>query len=302
MTRRLSRRDFVLAGMAGVTLGGVGVARLLDGDAPSAPAARPSPCTPPPATSTRPAPNTRLEAVDAGIVLRHGDGPGGCDAIGARDVVAWIHEDRWYLHYDGAGPQGWLLCLATSDDGRTWTKHGPVLDFGPPGSPDAGSASYGIPVPTPQGWHLFYLGAASSTGPPDRVPAAPYVTLKARGPGPMGPWTKQPEVIPFTPQPGTYSAFGASPGAVVSVDGEYSQFFSAAADTPLQRTVGRARTRDLDAGPRALGSAAQGGGARQPQLLLVAAHRRAALDRPCGGPDCALLRRSARYLHVARRP
>jgi len=240
---KLTRRDFVLAGVAGAALGGAGVARLLEHDDPPPP--RPA-CPPRPEPSVRPAPNRRLEAADTGVVLRHGDGPGGCDAVGARDVVAWRYEDRWYMHYDGGRATGWPLCLATSDDGRVWTKHGPVLELGPPGSPDAGSASYGIPVPTPQGWHLFYLGAGSNTGPPEGVPAAPYVTLKAHGPGPMGPWEKQPGVIPFAPQPGTYYAYGASPGAVISVGDEYSQFFAAAAGDPLQRTVGRARTRDLD--------------------------------------------------------
>ena len=38
------------------------------------------------------------------------------------------------LHYDGAGPKGWLACLATSKDLVNWTKHEPVLDFGAQGS------------------------------------------------------------------------------------------------------------------------------------------------------------------------
>ena len=34
----------------------------------------------------RPAATRRWETTDLGIVLRHGDGPGGCDRYGSRDV------------------------------------------------------------------------------------------------------------------------------------------------------------------------------------------------------------------------
>ncbi len=57
----------------------------------------------------RPAAHYRLEAQDQGVVLRHGHGPGRCDALGARDV--WIYKagGMYYLHYDGVGPKGWLV-------------------------------------------------------------------------------------------------------------------------------------------------------------------------------------------------
>ncbi len=38
----------------------------------------------------RPAATLRMDAKDHGIVLRHGDGPGKCDILGARD--AWVFE------------------------------------------------------------------------------------------------------------------------------------------------------------------------------------------------------------------
>jgi len=55
----------------------------------------------------RPAATLRLEAKDQGVVLKHGDGPGQCDMLGARDV--WVYESggTYYMHYDGAGPKGW---------------------------------------------------------------------------------------------------------------------------------------------------------------------------------------------------
>lgn len=199
----------------------------------------------------RPCATQRLDALDTGgPVLLYGDGPGGCDVYGARDV--WVYQDgrgALYMNYDGAGVQGWLACLATSDDGTHWTKHGPVLQLGAPGSDDGGSASYGVTYKAgPGDWHMFYLGTPNTTPPPDRIPSFPYLTLKAHGPGPAGPWTKQPDVVPFRPQPGTYYSETASPGQVVSHLGEYLQFFSASTlnAAGIQRTIGIARTTDLN--------------------------------------------------------
>jgi len=51
----------------------------------------------------RPAAPLRMEAKDHGVVLRHGDGPGNCDILGARDVWMFEHQGTYYMHYD-AGP------------------------------------------------------------------------------------------------------------------------------------------------------------------------------------------------------
>jgi len=197
----------------------------------------------------RPVATQRLDATDAGRVLLHGDGPGRCDVYGARDVWAYQDAGTLYMNYDGAGDQGWLACLATSDDGRQWTRYGPVLQLGAPGSDDGGSASYGVTYKAAPGdWHMFYLGTPNTTPPPDRIPAFPYLTLKAHGPGPAGPWTKQPDVVPFRPQPGTYYSSTASPGQVVAHGDGYLQFFSASTQNAagIQRTIGIARTTDLN--------------------------------------------------------
>jgi predicted GH43/DUF377 family glycosyl hydrolase len=197
----------------------------------------------------RPATALRLEAQDHGVVLRHGDGPDSCDIYGARDV--WVYEDAgtYYMHYDAAGATGWLAALATSTDGVTWTKHGRVLELGAPSSDDGASASYGLVVREGTTWHMFYVGTPNTSPPPDLIPALPYMTLKARADAPFGPWRKQPEVVPFRPQPGSYYANTASPGAIVRrADDEYLQFFSAAVQngTRIERTIGLARTHDLD--------------------------------------------------------
>jgi predicted GH43/DUF377 family glycosyl hydrolase len=194
----------------------------------------------------RPAPRFRLDAKDCGPVLRHGDGPNQCDYLGARDVWVWKHGGTYFMHYDGAGTNGWLTCLATSKDLVHWVKKGPVLELGKAGADDSASASYGVTFLDRKRWHMFYLGTPHTTPAPDLIPAFPYLTLEARSSLPMGPWTKQPDVIPFRPKAGTYYSATASPGYIIRQGREYLMFFSASTDQPILRTLGIARTRDLD--------------------------------------------------------
>jgi predicted GH43/DUF377 family glycosyl hydrolase len=190
----------------------------------------------------RPEAKLRMEARDQGVVLKHGDGPGQCDVYGARDVIVFEADGRYYLHYDGAGLKGWLACLATSDDLVHWTKKGPVLDFGKPGEDDSASASAPWVYFDGKTWHMFYLGTPNATPPPDRIPSFPYLTMKARSQSPAGPWVKQKDVVPFRTKPGTYYSDTASPGQVVKQGDEYLMFFSGS----MKRTLGIARTKDLD--------------------------------------------------------
>ncbi len=199
----------------------------------------------------RPAAAWRLDAQDEGVVLRHGGGPEASDALGARDVWVWQHDGIYYMHYDGAGPKGWLACLATSRDLVHWTAKGPVLDLGKAGEDDSASASYGVTFFDGRQWHMFYLGTPHVTPAPDFIPAFPYLTMKARGQSPEGPWQKQPAVTPFRTKPGTYYSATASPGQVIRQDGEYLMFFSASTDRPIKRTLSLARTKDLN-GPWAI--------------------------------------------------
>jgi predicted GH43/DUF377 family glycosyl hydrolase len=156
----------------------------------------------------------------------------------------------YYMHYDAAGPSGWLCALAVSQDLVTWRKKGPILDFGAPGDEDAKSASYGVTYHDGKDWHMFYMGTPNASPPPDLVPAFPYLTMKAKSTGPAGPWTKQREVIPFRTKADTYFSLTASPGQVIKHGDEYLQFFSATTRKPnnpcVQRTLGIARTLNLD--------------------------------------------------------
>ena len=196
----------------------------------------------------RPEAYNRLDVQDMGPVLCHG--PEHFDAHGARDIYVWRHDGRYFMHYDGADPEiGWLCCLATSEDLLHWTKHGPVLNLGKAGESDCASASYGTVYRGKDQWHMFYLGTPNVTDKPDCVPAFPYLTKKAYGPSPYGPWIKQKDAVPFSPVPGTYYSVCASPGPILRHEGEYIQFFSAqrVEETGYYgRTLAIARTKDLD--------------------------------------------------------
>lgn len=198
----------------------------------------------------RPEAIMRLETRDQGVIFRHGRGPGKCDIYGARDVWVYEHEGTYYMHYDAAGPRGWLCALATSKNMTDWKRHGPVLDFGKPGEDDAKSASYGVTFFDGKVWHMFYLGTPNVSPAPDRIPSFPYLTMKAKANSPSGPWIKQKEVIPFRTRPDTYYSITASPGQVVKCGNEYLQFFSATTrkegNPCVQRTLGIARTFNLE--------------------------------------------------------
>lgn len=198
----------------------------------------------------RPAAKYRLDAQDHGVVLRHGDGPGRCDVFGARDVWVFEADSTFYMHYDAAGPTGWLAARATSKDLIHWKTEGPILDLGSANENDSASASYGTTFYDGQTWHMYYLGTPNASSVPDRVPLCPYLTMKARSNGPTGPWVKQRDVVPFLTKPGTYYAGSASPGQIIKQGDEYLMFFSASAG---RRTLGIARTKNLD-GPWALGA------------------------------------------------
>jgi len=193
-----------------------------------------------------------MEAEDYGPIIRHGSGPNKCDYLGAREAICFRVGKTYYLHYDGAGPLGWLASLATSQDLLHWNLKGPVLHLGDKGDDDSGTASSPWTIFDGHWWHMFYVGSRTTTPPPNRIPAVPYFTLTAKSRLPSGPWMKQRTVTPFRTVAGTYYADTASPGQIVKHGDEYLMFFSAAAFTAgpnrkLQRTLAIARTKDLDA-------------------------------------------------------
>jgi predicted GH43/DUF377 family glycosyl hydrolase len=194
----------------------------------------------------RPMAVLRMDAKDNGIVLRYGDGPDDCDIIGARDV--WVfkaNKSTYCMHYDAAGPKGWLASLAVSKDLIHWKKKGPVLQLGNQNEPDSKSASYGTTYYDGKKWHMFYLGTPNVTPAPDLIPSFPYLNMKAESSTPFGPWIKRRDIIPFRPKENTFYSSTSSPGFIVKNKNEYLMFFSAA-DYTIKRTICIARTKDLD--------------------------------------------------------
>ena len=195
----------------------------------------------------RPSAKFSLDARDFGIVYQYGAGPDSCDYLGARDVWVWEDQGTYYMHYDGAGPKGWLACLATSKDLVKWEAKGPILSFGAPSSSDCASASYGTTYFDGSKWHMFYLGTPHVTPKPDFVPAFPYLTMKAEGKSPSGPWHKRYDITPFKPKAGTYYDATTSPGYIVKDGNNYLMYFSASTGVPkIMRTISLAHTSNLD--------------------------------------------------------
>ena len=197
-------------------------------------------------SDSRPRAALRMDAKDIGIVLRYGDGPDDCDIIGSRDVWVFKANDSTFcMHYDAAGPKGWLASLATSKDLVHWEKKGPVLQLGNQNEPDSKSASYGTTYYDGKKWHMFYLGTSNVTSAPDLIPSFPYLNMKAESNSPFGPWIKRRDIIPFRPKENTFYSSTSSPGFIVKNKNEYLMFFSAA-DYTIKRTICIARTKDLD--------------------------------------------------------
>jgi predicted GH43/DUF377 family glycosyl hydrolase len=209
------------------------------------------------AADARPAAKYRMGVQDAGVVLKHGDGPNRCDYLGARDVWVWESGGTYFMHYDGAGTNGWLACLATSKDLTNWTKLGPVLQLGKAGDDDSASASYGTTYFDGTNWHMFYLGTPNVSPAPDLVPSPPYLTMKAHSTSPGGPWVKDPQIVPFRPSDIPAASYGASsvvvasPGMIIKSGAEYLMFVSGggySAKTKLgpYGHISIARTKDLN--------------------------------------------------------
>ncbi len=198
----------------------------------------------------RPSAYYRLDAVDQGRILRHGDGPNGCDALMMREAIVYESDGIYHLYYDACGSMSGYgaPCLATSRDLAHWDLKGPALQIGSPGQPDSAGVASPWFYHDGREWHMFYIGC------PNRGPAGmecfgnPYLTLKARSASLAGPWTKQYEVIPLRPQPDTYYSVNASPGHIVKSGDDYLMFFSpqTIACGGMLRSLAIARTRDLN--------------------------------------------------------
>ena len=195
----------------------------------------------------RPEAKRRMDAQDQGRILFHGDGPQDCDLTGAREALINQEDGIFHLFYDGSGPAGWRVCLATSPDLVRWEKWGPMLEVGEPGEMDSGAVVSPWVYRENEVWHMFYIGMFNLQ---EGLPTFPFLTFKAKSSRLGGPWIKQKGLIPFEIQPGTYYSVTASPGHILKYEDSYLQFFSATTTREghptVLRTLGIARTTDLD--------------------------------------------------------
>lgn len=168
----------------------------------------------------------RLDARDAGRISKHGDGPDKCDANGMREPSIVQEDGKFFLFYDGCAAPGWLACLATSADLKTWEKHGRVLSLGPKGTDDSATASSPWVIKDGDTWHMFYVASPFASPPPDYIPVGPYLTMHASAKSLYGPWTQHRDHVPFRPKPGTFYSGNAYPGHIIKHDGEFLMFFN----------------------------------------------------------------------------
>ena len=120
--------------------------------------------------------------------------------------------------------------------------------MGQPGANDAKSASSPWIFKEGNTWHMFYMGTPNTSPAPDKIPAFPYLTMKAKSNSIEGPWIKQYDVTPFSLKPNSYYSSTASPGFIVKDKGKYLQFFSSSFqdNSGTKRTLGIASTANLD--------------------------------------------------------
>lgn len=123
-----------------------------------------------------------------------------------------------------------------------------MLSLGDSGKNDSKSACSPWVIKEKNIWHMFYLGTYNTTPAPDRIPAFPYLTMKAKSIALTGPWLKQYDVTPLQLKKESYYSSNVSPGYIVKTKKEYLQFFSGSAQDRkiVKRKVGIARTKNLN--------------------------------------------------------
>lgn len=107
---------------------------------------------------------TKVRGGPNGAVLDHGEGDD-WDALFAGWPGLFRRDDGlWILHYHTLDPRTrtFTAGLATSWDGLRFTRHGPVLGPGPPGSWDERGVSCRHVLRIGQQWVMFYEGVSAS--------------------------------------------------------------------------------------------------------------------------------------------
>jgi len=208
-------------------------------------------------SDARPSASWRLPAADDGVILTHGNAPGGTDIKGARDSFIYEENGTYYMTYDGADNNYWGSNMTTSTDLVNWTSPVRKLSHGAAGASDSASAAYSTIYKDASTYYMFYLGAKVKAGQPTNTPFPPYVTKLAKSSSLTGTWTKYPnEPIPLVN--GSYREVTVSPGTIIKQGTNYYMYFSAAAEHlgKYYRGIGLAWTTNLNSGTWSVGSGA----------------------------------------------
>lgn len=125
----------------------------------------------------------------------------------------------WYNGFDGSR---YRIFYAESPDGLSWTKHGVVLDAGPPGSPDAAGVTFPR-VAFDGTYHMSYTSAS-------RSPSEILIATSADGVA----WTKN-GVSLSAGSPNALDSNGVQAGAVSLVGGSYAMVYTGLSNTSTAR-------------------------------------------------------------------
>lgn len=161
--------------------------------------------------------------IDRGFVLQTGPA-GGWDSHYATFPGVWYDQGTWYLVYEADGGAPADIGLATSTDGRHFTKQGRILTHNPVGWE---RVNVGTPSLYKEGktWYLYYHGydgqtcqIGVATG-----PSLTQLTKSASNP-----------IIPVLPQ--TWQSGTAGHRDIVKVQGRYYMTYEGSGEQPYQST------------------------------------------------------------------
>jgi predicted GH43/DUF377 family glycosyl hydrolase len=125
----------------------------------------------------------------------------------------------WYNGFDGTT---YRILEADSPDGRNWTKHGVVLDAGPPGSAD----SHGVGYPRVVFDGTYYMWYTTV------LVSRPSILLATSLDGLA--WTRKGVVLSSGPS-GALDSFGVFAGAVGRIGERYGMVYGGNSNTSTQR-------------------------------------------------------------------
>lgn len=134
-----------------------------------------------------------------------------------------VGSEVWYYYVGVDGSFDWRICLATSTDGRTFTKQGVVLDFN---NTDEKSISGPSVYKEGNNWYMIYTGWDGLTSPPNNNPGQSVIGIKLATSSDGINWTRtETIVIPLGTDP-EYDSARVEDGVLYKFDGRWVILYS----------------------------------------------------------------------------